>query len=46
MDGADSSVRRRETLTVDIGGVLVGSAQSSGRCAPQSARGRRRVHDR
>jgi hypothetical protein len=42
MDGSDASMRRRETLTVDVGGVLVGSAQ----CAPQSALGRRRAHDR
>jgi hypothetical protein len=42
MDGSDSSVRRRETLTVDVGGVLAGSAQ----CASQSALGPRRAHDR
>jgi hypothetical protein len=46
MDGSDASVRRRETLTVDVGGVLVGSAQSSGGRAPQSALDPRRAHDR
>jgi hypothetical protein len=46
MDGSDSSVRRRDTVTVDVGGVLVRSAQSSGRRAPQSALGPRRAHDR
>jgi hypothetical protein len=42
MDGSDASVRGRETVTVDVGGVLVGSGQ----CAPRSALGPRRAHDR
>jgi hypothetical protein len=46
MDGSDSSVRRRDTVTVDVGGVLVRSAQSSGRLARQSALGPRRARDR